>query len=37
LATIIDRDACTDLLGIHACIGCDSVSTFYGQGKIHGS
>ena len=34
LATIIGRDVCTALLGMHAWTGCDSVSAFSGQGKI---
>lgn len=34
LATIIGRDECTALLGVHAWTGCDSVSAFSGQGKI---
>lgn len=34
MATIIGRDVCTALLGLHAWTGCDSVSAFSGQGKI---
>ena len=33
LATIIGRDVCTALLGVHAWISCDSVSSFLARGR----
>ncbi|KAG1660199.1 hypothetical protein GQR58_022121 [Nymphon striatum] len=34
LGTILGKDVCTALIGVHAYTGCDSVSAFAGQGKV---
>ena len=34
LGTILGEDVCQAMIGVHAHIGCDSVSAFGGQGKI---
>lgn len=34
LGTILGKDVCTSLIGVHAWTGCDSTSSFAGQGKV---
>ena len=34
LASALGRDVCTALLGLHPWTGCDTVSSFAGQGKL---
>lgn len=34
LGAILGKDVCTALIGVHAYTGCDSVSSFAGQGKM---
>ena len=34
LGTVLGTDVCNALIGVHAFTGCDSVSSFSGQGKV---
>ena len=34
LATVLGREVCSSLQGLHAWTGCDTVSSLYGQGKV---
>ena len=34
LGTMLGRDVCASLIGIHAWTGCDTISSFAGQGKV---
>ena len=35
LLTHLGKDVCSALIGLHAWTGCDTVSSFAGQGKIN--
>ena len=34
LAAVLGKDVCRSLIGLHAWTGCDTVSSFAGQGKV---
>ena len=34
LASVLGKDVCSALIGLHAWTGCDTVSSFAGQGKV---
>ena len=34
LASVLGEDVCSALIGLHAWTGCDTVSSFAGQGKV---
>ena len=34
LGTLFGKDVCAALIGVHAYTGCDSISSFSGQGKV---
>ena len=36
LASVLGKDVCSALIGLHAWTGCDTVSSFAGQGKVLG-
>ena len=33
-ASVLGKDVCSALIGLHAWTGCDTVSSFAGQGKV---